>query len=68
MVQNNFRITNFKRNREEEPPNDAPTVYMGKLKPVMLSVDSKSIKVAHNESVELDENCFDEILFTGITV
>lgn len=63
---NNFKIKNFKRERQKEPTNNIPTFYAGKMKPVMLSIEGKSKKLAHNERVELDADNFDEIQFTGL--
>ncbi|MEI6579120.1 MAG: glycosyl hydrolase family 28-related protein [Eubacteriales bacterium] len=63
---NNFKITNFKRERDKEPKNTVSTFAAGKMKPVMLSIDGKSKLLAHNERIEADDNCYKEILFNTL--
>lgn len=63
---NNFEIENFTREREKEPPNEAPTFSAGKMKPVDLTINGKTVPLAHYERVTDDADSYGQILFTAL--
>ena len=61
-----IKIENFEREREKEPKNTAPTFSAGKMKPVELALDGKTITATHNERIIDDRDRYNEVLFTAL--